>query len=158
MLVIRLILGTRGNDLLSDTISPFTGSEIHGTIELVHSDGLGVQDVMVSLLIIFLSSKSGLSCSEDLVVSGLTTTGRSNDHETMSNNGRVEKLENFLSEGLNWLDMHGFARLNNRIKQDTSVNDWLLGRWEQINDNVLEQGQIILEELWHVDISEGSQQ
>lgn len=48
------------------------------------------------------------------------------------------------------------ATLLNGFKQDTSVNYWLFGGWEQINDNVLKQGQIVSEELGHINISEGS--
>ena len=74
----------------------------------------------------------------------------------MSDNCRVIKLENFLNEGSNGLDMQLSATLLYGFKKDTSVNYWLFGGWEQINDNVLKQGQIVSEELGHINISEGS--
>ena len=92
----------------------------------------------MSLLEVFLASKRCLSFGQDFVTLSLATTGRSNDHETMSYDSGIIELEDFLNKHWNGLNMILFANLIDSSEQKSSVNYWLLGCWEQINDDILE--------------------
>ena len=98
--------------------------------------------------------KSSLSISKHLVTGSLATAGRSDKHEAVTNDSRIVKLEDFVDEGFGGHHELLPAGLLNATEQHTSVNYGLLSRREQIDDDVLEQRQIILQELRHVDISE----
>ena len=86
----------------------------------------------VSLLEVLNASKLGLSPLKNLVTSSLATTGRSNNHETVSNISGVKQLEHLVDKWINSLDMEVFTLILDSVEQDTSVNDWVLNTWEKI--------------------------
>ena len=105
-----------------------------------------------------LASERRLTSSQYLVVGCLATTRRSDNHKAVPNYGSIIKLEDLLKEGWRWLDVHLLALLHHCIPKDTTVDVRLLGGWEEIDDDVLEQRQIILQELRDVDVAESSKQ
>jgi hypothetical protein len=80
MLVCALVFRAISDNSGSDTIHPFVSGGIHGTIELLHSDSLGVQDVIMSDFIFSLMLESGLSVSQHLIVHSLATTAWADKH------------------------------------------------------------------------------
>jgi len=106
VLLISLILGASGDDLGGNTVLPFATGWVKGTIELVHSDRLGVEHMIVGLDEVLLTGKSSLGSGEYFIASSLTATSGSDNHETMSNYSRIVELEHFLNKGRNGLHVH----------------------------------------------------
>ena len=64
----------------------------------------------------------------------------------------IVQLHNLVDKWLNWLQLlfeTGFFHFNQEL---TKINDGFLDTWEKIRDNILEQRQVILQELGHVDV------
>ena len=102
-----------------------------------------------------------LECShcvlEDSVVHSFATSSRSYNHETVTHLDGIVDLEHFLNEKRNFLNIVMGTTVANFLLEVTVIYLGSLKTWEQIQDNVLEQRNIILEEFWHVDISQGSE-
>jgi len=114
--------------------------------------------VVVSLLEVGSANEGCHSGSKHLVVLGLATTGGSNQHETVTHRTSIVELDDLVNETVNRLKLVLVALLLEFDEQSTEINLWLSDSREQIRDNVLEQRQIVLQELGHVDITQRAQQ
>ena len=72
-------------------------------------------------------------------------------YDMLSNS--IIELDNFCQEIFSWLFIELLAALNHLDHQVSVVNFWSLNPWEKIRNNILEQGEIILQELRNIDIS-----
>jgi len=151
------ILTSVSDKASSNTVHPLIGSQVHGTIKLVHSDGFGIQNVAVSNLKVLLIFKLSLSMLQHFVIKSLTATRWADQHETVTHLARIVQLNDLVEEGGLRLHVVILATLHKLNHQLTVVNVRLFNSGEQILNNVLKQGQVIFEELWHVDIAQRPQ-
>ena len=75
----------------------------------------------------------------------------------MSHLNGVVQLQNFISKGSNWDNLHLVAVLVNSIKKFSIVYLGPLKAWEQVTDDVFKQRQVVLQEFRHIYVSQGSQ-
>ena len=91
-------------------------------------------------------------------IRGLATASRSNNHETVTYLDSVVKLDDLCHKAIYALQiLCNTSSFDARNKLAIDLL-WARHTWEQIEDNVLEQRQIIGQELGHIDISESTKQ
>jgi len=93
------------------------------------------------------------SLLQDLVVASLATTSGAHYHETVTHLARVVKLNDLQVKLFNILQVLDLALIVDCLNETLIFLLGSLDAWEQIENNVLEERQVILEELWHVDVS-----
>lgn len=98
------------------------------------------------------------SVLKDLVILGFTTSGGSDQHESVTDLDRIIQLKHFPNKDLGRLEIECFATGVNGDSEASIINDWLFNAWEEIFDDIFKEWQIILQELGDVDISEGPQE
>ena len=91
------------------------------------------------------------------IVHGLSTTGRSHEHETMTHLDCIIELNDLCDEDFYRLHIIEGAGALNGLEEATIVGFGFLDAWEEIKHDVLEQREIILQELRYVDITQGTE-
>jgi hypothetical protein len=94
---------------------------------------------------------------QNFVVGSFTSSSWSDNHETMSNLDGIIKLHDFLVEKFNLLHIVELAGFSDSCSKVSIVDLWSFNTWEQIQNNILEQWNIIFQELRDIDISESSE-
>jgi hypothetical protein len=100
----------------------------------------------------------GHGMGQSFIVGSLASSGRSYEHETVTHLDSVVELDDFGEEGFMGLIVESHATLLHLDHQGAIVDIGLIHSREQILDDVLKERQVILEELRHINISEGSEE
>jgi hypothetical protein len=143
--------GSKG--LGKETILPLSGGHEYDTIKLISTG-----DLWIDILNGSLSSILILSLSEHLPGDGFTGSWWAHDEDTMSNFEQLPKLNNLENKVGVCVKLSILDGFDNEAFESHVSGSWHINAWEEISQKTEEDIVIIGNNLWNVEISEGSEQ